>query len=629
MDVTASNTTGFTSTLTNNGGTDFLNLVVTGGVPTAGGAAVGITHGLYVDSLRDDKYVDFTGATIIGVSGENDYTQTTAGSAVATTSATNAALVTNITDPANTDPNILMSNASTTGVVIQANQTAGASLVQLQKNGTDVFDVNGNGKTTVADATTTGGSTLNVTNTAGTTGAAVSVTASNTTGFTSSLTGNGGTNFLALTTVSTGDVPATGGAAVGITHGLYVDSLRDDKYVDFTGATIIGVSGQNDYTQTTAGSAVTTTSATNAALVTNVTDPANTDPNILMSNASTGGVVIQANQTAGASLVQLQKNGTDVFDVDGNGKTTIADATTTGAAAFNVNNTAGTNGDAVSVTGSNNVGFTSALTNAGQTDFLALTFDVNGNPITAGPGGAAVGITHGLYVDSLRDNKYVDFTGATVVGLSGANQYTQNATGGTVNTGASTAAAVVALTGASNTDPAFMGVDSSTTTGTVFQGNVTGTADLMHLQNNGADKVVVANGGNTTVTTTTGSALVATTASTTATDAAVKASGNGATGAAAVQIDNGAVRVTGANQPAGVSATTILQGFRTKTFTIANALAQANSYIVVTATGTGGDTYSATVVTEAAGSFDVKVTDVEGNVLVDTPVSINYWVVNQ
>ena len=34
------------------------------------------------------------------------------------------------------------------------------------------------------------------------------------------------------------------------------------------------------------------------------------------------------------------------------------------------------------------------------------------------------------------------------------------------------------------------------------------------------------------------------------------------------------------------------------------------------------------VVSQAAGTFNVKVTDVEGNVLADTPVTLSYWIVN-
>ena len=104
----------------------------------------------------------------------------------------------------------------------------------------------------------------------------------------------------------------------------------------------------------------------------------------------------------------------------------------------------------------------------------------------------------------------------------------------------------------------------------------------------------VANGGNTTVTTTSGNTVTAVSTSSSTADYAIVASGNGATGANAIDINNGGVVVSGAAQPAGNTSTAIAAGFRTNTVTITNTLSQPTSYIVVTATGTGGDTYSAT-----------------------------------
>jgi hypothetical protein len=115
------------------------------------------------------------------------------------------------------------------------------------------------------------------------------------------------------------------------------------------------------------------------------------------------------------------------------------------------------------------------------------------------------------------------------------------------------------------------------------------------------------------------------------------ASSAGSPNAAALEINNGAIRVTGALQPVGTQTATIATGMRTVQMTITNSLAQANSFIQVSANGNGGDvnlgsdhdTFSAIVRSKNAGSFIVEISCDQGNVPSAEAVTLDYIIVNR
>jgi len=136
--------------------------------------------------------------------------------------------------------------------------------------------------------------------------------------------------------------------------------------------------------------------------------------------------------------------------------------------------------------------------------------------------------------------------------------------------------------------------------------------------------------------------VVGTSVSSSFTAAGILAEGNGASSAgnpnaAALEINNGAIRVTGALQPAGSQSTTIPIGMRTVEVTINNSLAQANSFIQVSANGNGGnaslgtdhDTFSAIVRSKNAGSFIVEISCDQGNVPSSEDVTLDYMIINR
>ena len=124
--------------------------------------------------------------------------------------------------------------------------------------------------------------------------------------------------------------------------------------------------------------------------------------------------------------------------------------------------------------------------------------------------------------------------------------------------------------------------------------------------------------------------------------AGVRAVGAGASSAgnpnaAALEVRNGAIRITGTVKPAGTQVVTLSTGMKTVRVTINNVLVQANSFIHVSVTAGGGDpalgtdkdTYSVVVRSKTTGSFDVEVSCDQGNVPASEDVTIEYLIMNQ
>jgi hypothetical protein len=589
-------------------------------------------------TLSNTTYVNnltITG-TVVGLTGNNRFTQANTGDKVIIDSSTAAAVHGIISGSGNTDP-VFLGTSAGVGYLFKGDATGGGGLLDLAKSGTSVFNVNSNGQTTI--------------NPTATSGTSLGVTGSNTTGFTTNLTNTASTNW------------ASGlSAALNVTHGAIIDSLKVPGAVNFnnatvnminaninmdsadvtlrngtldlTNTTVTGLSGNNKFHQNVTSGLVDISASTAAGIEVQMGDGINMDPAILVNDST----------NATGALLDLRKNNIAAFRVNNNGSLVIAvdsqflvnatngNTNTKGTlhadGDFSVGTVPGTNGLAVTaLTGATalnssvGTGYAMSITNtstaAGAMSVLATNNAAFGTTITrstpsgnfsthkADTANAALSVTRGAFIDTLNIGGYLgfkrdgnataDFTNVNVIG------FTANDTN---------AVRFHPSAAQSNT------VDRPSIW--INQNNPSGVTPILQLQNNGTNVFTVGDSGNVAITnlSTVNPALT------------VNAQADGKT---AIVINGGVQTGSYPNQPAGTVTGAILQGLRSVTLPVLNSLVTANSQIVVSAESTAGDSYTATVVLRTSGTgFSVKVTCVEGDVYQSpsAAVTVHYWITN-
>lgn len=566
------------------------------------------------------------------------------------------------------------------------------------------------GDVTVLDNLTASGNIASITAGLGTisTGSqnGLYVTQSGNTGFGIDVTrAVGGVNGFGIKMTVPGAAGPTTGAALRVTRGADIDTLNISSQLqfnsgttaDFTGATIIGMSGNNEFKQDADASNVVISSTKNEGLHVSMGDPngVNTHPALLLeqfTGATATGMLIEAKKgandvftvgntgdldigvgatknfsvaaasgntnaagnvtvgaaTAAAATAEIYKDGTievvgngslgsASFTVAGaNGQTSVTTTTTGVTLTLQENNVTG---QALVVGGTKSVGYVTALQKDPSTGTLANIFTIPTGTATPGTGGvaggsAALSVFRGAIIDTLDvsgklqfgttlSKAYVDFTNAIVTGLTDTNAVAFHKGSAQIN---------------GSTDPAIWILQSAPPGGS---------NDFMKLQINGPTTVFDINkDGDLTISPTTGTALTVTGSAASPGVSVTGAAGqdggdfttsgagsgisvtNTTAGKTAIMINGGVTVANTGSQPSGSVAAQIAIGTRTKTVTVTNALAQLTSNIICSVTSTAGDSYTATVVARTAGTFDVKVTCVEGDVPAAEDTTISYWIVN-